>query len=120
MQKEEFIRLVERAVEALPEEFLDRLENVIIDVADEPTAEQLDNSDEEDGTELLGLYEGVPLTERRNSPFMMPDRITIFQKAIEASFHTREEIVTEIQNVVRHEIAHYFGIDDDRLEELGL
>ena len=120
MQREEFIRLVERAVEALPEEFLDRLENVIISVEDEPTAEQLDNADEESGAELLGLYEGVPLTERGDSLVMLPDRITIFQKAIEASFQTREQIVTEIQNVVRHEIAHYFGIDDDRLEELGL
>ena len=119
MDRKEFNRLVERALETLPEEFLERLENVSIIVQDEPSPEQLDETDDPDSV-LFGLYEGVPLTERPGSLVMMPDRITIFQKAIESSCESHSEIVEEIAKVVKHEIGHYFGIDDDRLEQLGL
>ncbi len=69
---------------------------------------------------LLGLYEGIPLTERTHGyGFVMPDKITIFQRPIESICRNDTQVVVEIKRVVRHEIAHHFGIDDDRLEELG-
>ncbi len=114
------MKLVEQAVEALPPEFLERMDNITIVVADKPTAEQQKNADVTPGSVLLGLYEGVPLTDRPGSLVMLPDRITIFQKAIESSFRDRERMIIEIGRVVRHEIAHHFGINDERLEELGI
>ncbi len=74
----------------------------------------------DDGELLLGLYEGVPLTERADYLQLLPDRITIFQGSIEAICTTNEEIVAEIRTTVIHEVAHHFGIDDERLHELGV
>jgi len=120
METEKFEELVAAAIESLPEEFRERLENIDIVVADKPTRDQLRKSDVAKGDTLLGLYEGVPLTVRSAGyTFAMPDKITIFQKPIEAACHNDSEIMVEIQRVVRHEVAHHFGIDDDRLEELG-
>ena len=120
METERFEQLVAKAIESLPEEILERLENVDVVVADKPAPEQLRREDIAKGETLLGLYEGVPLTERTSGySFVVPDRITIFQKPIEADCKNDSEIVTAIQHVVQHEIAHHFGIDDDRLEELG-
>ncbi len=112
--------LVGEAIDRLPEEFRERLENIDIVVADAPTREQLKALKEKRGHTLLGLYEGVPLTERTHGyGFVMPDKITIFQRPIEAMCRSDARIVEEIEKVVRHEIAHHFGISDDRLEELG-
>jgi predicted Zn-dependent protease with MMP-like domain len=120
MDTEKFEGLVADAIDSLPEEFQDRLENIDIVVADEPTNAQLRKSDIDEGDTLLGLYEGVPLPDRTAGyTFIVPDKITIFQKPIEAACRNDSEIVTEIQHVVQHEVAHHFGIDDDRLEELG-
>jgi predicted Zn-dependent protease with MMP-like domain len=120
METPRFEELVARAIENLPEEIRESLENVDIVVADRPTPDQLSRQDVENNMTLLGLYEGVPLTERTYGyNAVMPDKITIFQKPIEAACKNDNQIITEIQHVVRHEIAHHFGIDDDRLEELG-
>lgn len=108
------------AIENLPEEFRERLDNIDIVVADEPTRTQLRKSHIRGGDILLGLYEGVPLTGRSSGyGFVVPDKISVFQKSIESTCHNDTEIVAEIRKVVQHEIAHHFGIDDDRLEELG-
>ena len=116
MKREVFSKLVERALDNLPEEFIDRLDNVEVTVEDFPTPEQL-HGDDKFG--LLGLYEGVPLTERgRGYNLVMPDRITLFQKPIEAICRSDEDIVREVGSTVRHEIAHFFGISDERLDEL--
>jgi predicted Zn-dependent protease with MMP-like domain len=121
MDTARFEELVGQAIDSLPEELAERLENVDIVIADEPSKTQLDRSDIEQGNTLLGLYEGVPLTERTSGySFVVPDKITIFQKTIEASFKNDDVIVKEIRRVVLHEIAHHFGIDDDRLDELGM
>jgi predicted Zn-dependent protease with MMP-like domain len=119
MDRERFERLVARAVEALPEEFQNRLENIDVVVADWPTKNQLASVGLKRGHTLLGLYEGVPLT-RRSSYYGLvpPDIITIFQRPIEAKCRHEDEITTEIQRVVRHEIAHHFGIGDALLEQL--
>jgi predicted Zn-dependent protease with MMP-like domain len=120
MDSERFERLVARAIESLPEEFRERLENIDVVVADEPTRTQLRGLGGKRGETLLGLYEGVPLTERSyNYGFVTPDKVTIFQRPIEAMCQNDAQIIAEVQKVVRHEIAHHFGISDDRLKELG-
>ncbi|MFH0768108.1 MAG: metallopeptidase family protein [Chloroflexota bacterium] len=119
MNQEEFARLVDKALEGLPEEFLTRLENIEIVVEEEPTPDQIRNSGLGRGGTLLGLYEGVPQTRRTSYYGMvLPDKITIFQKPIEAKCRTDAEIFTEINKVVKHEIAHHFGISDARLREI--
>lgn len=120
MDRERFEELVDEAVESLPEMFKERLENIAILVADWPTPEQLEEVGMTRKTDLLGLYEGVPFPRRsRHYDMVLPDRITIFQKPIEMRYHSEELIRKKIQSTVRHEIAHYFGISDDRLRDLG-
>jgi predicted Zn-dependent protease with MMP-like domain len=120
MDRERFETLVARAVDALPDEFRERLENIDIVVEDYPSRSQLTRLETGQGYTLLGLYEGVPLTKRTSYYGMVaPDKITIFQKTIEAQ-HGNDDfaIQDEIGKVVRHEIAHHFGISDARLSEL--
>ncbi len=120
MDREKFEELVSRAVKSLPEEFLNRLENIDIIVEDYATVRQTRKSRLKADQTLLGLYEGVPCTARSSSYNMvLPDKITIFQKPIEAICRTEDEIITEVGRVVKHEIAHYFGISDARLREIG-
>ncbi len=105
----------------LPERFARRLDNVAIVVADEPSPQQLERSGVAQGETLYGLYEGIPVTARSSSYGMVvPDRITIFQRPIEADCRSEAEIVDEVAKTILHEIAHHFGIDDPRLVELGL
>jgi predicted Zn-dependent protease with MMP-like domain len=120
METEKFEQLVVEAIENLPKQIKDGLENIVVVVAEEPTPEQKQLRDMERGDTLLGLYEGIPLTQRTSGySGVVPDKITIFQKPIEAMCRNNEQIIKEVQRVVRHEIAHHFGIDDDRLEEMG-
>jgi len=117
---QKFEQLVAKAIENLPDEFRERLENIDIVVADEPTRTQLRSSGIKRDETLLGLYEGVPLTRRSNDyGFVTPDKVTIFQKPIEAMCKNDAQIIAEVQRVVQHEIAHHFGINDNRLKELG-
>lgn len=103
----------------MPEEFASQLDNVDVVVGDWPTRAQLKMARLGRRHTLLGLYEGVPLTERNsNYGLVPPDKITIFQKAIEDQCRNDDETVAEIQKVVKHEIAHHFGIGDARLEEI--
>jgi predicted Zn-dependent protease with MMP-like domain len=121
MDSEYFERLVAQAIESLPDEFRERMENIDVIVADAPTPAQLRRSGLKRNQTLLGLYEGVPLTHRTGGySYVIPDKITIFQRPIEAIFKSDARIIKEVQRVVKHEIAHHFGIDDDRLEELGI
>jgi len=116
MDSDRFRKLVARVVEDLPEEFLSRLDNVDIVVEDNPTPVQISKAG---GFNLLGLYEGVPRTKRgAHYGLVPPDKITIFQKPIEASCRYEDEIAAEIRRVVLHEIAHHFGISDDRLQQI--
>ena len=119
MNKERFRLLVARAVDGLPEELHIRLENVDVIIEDWPTKEQLEQAGLSHREMLLGLYQGVPLTERgAYYGLVPPDKITIFQMPIEAKCRHGTGIVAEIQRVVRHEIAHHFGIGDARLQQL--
>lgn len=120
MDRERFKELVVRAVESLPEEFRTKLANIDVVVEDWPTSGQLAKAGLRRNQTPLGLYQGVPLTRRgRHYGLVAPDKITIFQKPIEANCRYEAEISDEIQRVVRHEIAHHFGISDARLKQLG-
>ena len=119
MDRERFQWLVARAVASLPEGFRTKLENVDVVVEDWPTQGQLAEVGLSRRQTLLGLYQGVPLTKRGiHYGLVPPDKITIFQKPIEAKCRHDARIIAEIQRVVRHEIAHHFGIGDARLEQL--
>ena len=119
MHRERFEQLVAEAVSELPEEFLERLDNVDVVVEDQPSAVQLKHAHIGRQDALLGLYEGIPITERHsNYGLVPPDKITVFQKPVEAVAGTDDEIRREVQRVVKHEIAHHFGISDARLDQL--
>ncbi len=119
MEQEKFTELVGKAIGDLPPEFVDLLENVDVVVEDEPTPEQIEKSVPGQEGLLLGLYEGVPRTRRTTGYNMvLPDKITIFQKSIEAICGNDEEVFAQIQKTLKHEIAHHFGISDERLSEL--
>jgi predicted Zn-dependent protease with MMP-like domain len=119
MDRERFQQLVAMAVDSLPEEFRTRLENIDVIVEDRPTRGQITKAGLRRGQTLLGLYEGVPLTKLGSHYGLVPpDKITIFQKPIETNCINDTEIIAEMQKVVRHEIAHHFGIGDARLEQL--
>jgi len=118
MDRERFEWLVAQAVESLPEEFRSRLENIDVVVEDWPTFEQMAQAGLKDDETLLGLYEGVPLTMRTSLYGLVPDKITIFRRPIEAKCRYVDQITAEIQRVVRHEIAHHFGTGDARLEQI--
>ena len=109
---EEFELAVGDALDAVPAELLDLMDNVVFLVDDEPPAGEPD---------LLGLYDGTPLTERGDAwaTGSLPDRITIFRGPLQRMCQSREELLEEIAVTVVHEIAHHFGIGDDRLHELG-
>lgn len=114
-----FEKLVARAIERLPAEFREKLENVAVIVEDRPSAELLEQMEVPRGDTLFGLYEGTPLTERGFQTPLHPDRIWIFQEPIEGECETEKEIIEEIETTIVHEVAHFFGLDDDYLEDLG-
>jgi len=104
-----FDEVVARALASLPLELNDAVRNIEIDVEDEHP----------DDPDLFGLYEGVPLPERGDWAGALPDRIRIFRRPLVESFPDPRELEEEIRITVLHELAHYFGLDEDRLDELG-
>jgi len=119
MDRERFEKLVLQAVEDLPEEFLAKLSNIDIVVEDYPSLIKMRKIGLRRGQTLLGLYEGVPQTKRGSHYGLVPpDKITIFQKTIESKCRHDAGITAEVQRVVRHEIAHHFGISDARLRQI--
>jgi len=115
LRQARFARLVARALDELPAEFRERMRNIEIVVDDEPSPEQMRG-----GAELLGLYEGVPLTDRGAMEPYLPDRISIFRGPIERMSASPRRQADIVRDTVVHEIAHHFGISDKRLGELGL
>ncbi len=100
---------VRRALDSLPPRLREAVRNVGIVIEDEHP----------DDPDLLGLYEGVPLPERGDWAGALPDRIAIYRRPLEESFPDPDELEQEIRITVLHELAHYFGIDEERLDELG-
>jgi predicted Zn-dependent protease with MMP-like domain len=120
MDTDTFVSLVESVIQALPEQFQDALDNVEIAVEDWPDFWTRQQAGIHSRYGLLGFYHGIPLTERTtNYNLVAPDRISIYQKPIEAQCQTEEELRRLVGVVVRHEVAHFFGISDERLHELG-
>jgi predicted Zn-dependent protease with MMP-like domain len=111
MTRERFEELVGDALDEVPAELASLMDNVVVLVEDEPPA---------DDPELLGFYDGTPLTERDSRyAGVVPDRIMIFRNPTLRMCEDEDEVVEEVRITVVHEIAHHFGIDDDRLHELG-
>ncbi|MEZ5236318.1 MAG: metallopeptidase family protein [Acidimicrobiia bacterium] len=105
-----FERLVGDALDLLPDELAELIDNVVVTIEDRHP----------DEPELLGLYEGIPLTERHDyGALVLPDRITIYRLAVCELCADEDELVEEVAVTVVHELAHHFGIDDERLEQLG-
>jgi predicted Zn-dependent protease with MMP-like domain len=114
-----FQELVTGAVGSLPSEFRDKLENIEVVIEGWPSQSQLAEVGLRRGKALLGLYQGVPHTMRdKRYGLVPPDKITIFQKPIEARCRYDAEITEEVKRVVLHEIAHHFGIGDTRLRQI--
>lgn len=107
LSRKTFDDLVAKALDNLPEKFLSRLENVAVIVEDEPP---------EDMPDLMGLYEGVPLMERSLESVNLPDRITLYRGPIERSCSNEKEVEAEIRDTVRHEVGHFFGLEEKDLE----
>ena len=120
LTRQAFRRLVLQAVNNLPPELRGYLDNVDIVVQAWPSQQQLQDTETASRYDLLGLYEGVPQTERFDYNLTLPDKITLFQRPLQAACATRDDLVREVQVTVAHEIAHHFGIDDARLDALGL
>ena len=118
---EQFEQLVAEAVDSLPPYFLEQMHNIEILVERWPSAATLRRMGMGPGQTLLGLYEGIPLTARTSGYMLVaPDVITIFQGPIEQAAGGRPEAIREqVRHTVIHEIAHHFGISDERLMELG-
>ncbi len=117
MTKEKFEEIVKEGISQIPEKFLKKLENVAIVIEDEPTSYQLRKLKVRENSIIFGLYEGIPQTKRGNYGQVLPDKITIFQKAIEEYANSEEEIKEMVKNTVWHEIAHHFGMDERRVRE---
>lgn len=109
VSRERFEELVAEALDTIPPELTKVMDNVVVVVVDDPPE-----------PDLLGLYTGIPLTERGDwYAGVLPDRIEIYRNPIRSICETEDDVVAEIRITVVHEIAHHFGIDDDRLHELG-
>lgn len=121
LKRREFERLVAKALDDIPEEIHAHLSNVEVVVEDEPSDELLDELGLDPAHDtLFGLYQGVPLTQRDSRyGLVLPDKISIYQWPIEDECETEVEMIEEIRRTVVHEVAHHFGISDERLDELG-
>jgi predicted Zn-dependent protease with MMP-like domain len=120
MNAADFERLVAEAFDELPEVFKERIENVAIVVEDWPDRRSLRLAGVSHPSGLLGLYHGVPLTERTHDyGLVAPDKISIYRYPILMQTSSPERLGALVRRVLLHEIAHYFGVDDERLHELG-
>jgi predicted Zn-dependent protease with MMP-like domain len=121
MRRSEFERIVQQALDELPDLFHDALDNIDIQVRWAPTPYERRAARLHPGSDLFGLYTGIPLPARsRGYSMVVPDTILIFQRAHERHCRTEEEMVEQARQTVLHEIGHYMGIDEHRLRDLGV
>ena len=119
MHKDEFEILAEKGLASVPEWFRERLENVDVVIEDEPSHEMLHRMRVGRGSTLLGLYEGIPLSQRGfYYGNVLPDKITLYMGPILREGGTPDEIAARVREVVIHEVGHYFGLSDEELREL--
>jgi predicted Zn-dependent protease with MMP-like domain len=117
--REAFLGLVDEALSTIPARFREALKNIAIVVEDEPTDGQLAGVDIDPDDTLLGLYEGTPLTERQWSDGnRLPDKITLFQMAIEDACEDEDDLVVCVGETLIHEIGHYFGLSEEEIQEI--
>jgi predicted Zn-dependent protease with MMP-like domain len=120
MDQIDFEDIVAEALDALPEEFRNGMNNVDVVVEDWPSRQTMRQAGVSHPAQLLGFYHGVPLTKRGHNYYLvLPDKISIYRQPILMHCHTPEEVRQTIHRVVRHEVAHHFGIDDEHLHEIG-
>ncbi|MFZ1302015.1 MAG: metallopeptidase family protein [Candidatus Microsaccharimonas sp.] len=116
---EAFDKLVTKAMNELPQEYIEGLNNVAIVYADWPNEHQAKKSDLKNGSLLLGLYEGIPLTQRGGGyTFVLPDVITLFKVPIQMVSHSDEELFEQVKRTLWHEIAHYYGLNHNHIDAL--
>ena len=116
---ERFDQLISKAMDDLPQEYIKGLDNVAIVYADWPDRYQAQKAGLREGNILLGLYEGIPLTQRgAGYTFVLPDKITIFKYSILMTVHDEHGLYEQIKRTLWHEIAHYYGLDHDRIHSL--
>jgi predicted Zn-dependent protease with MMP-like domain len=119
MTRERFQTLVNEALGTIPQNFRDALKNIAIVIEDEPTDAQLEEVGIEPPDTLLGLYEGIPLTERQWAHGnVLPDKVTLFQDPIEDSSENDDDVIVAIGETLIHEIGHYFGLSEEEIEEI--
>jgi predicted Zn-dependent protease with MMP-like domain len=120
MHHRTFEHLVAQALDELPAEFQEKLDNVEIVVEDWPDRETMRLAGVRHPAQLLGFYHGVPQAKRtHNYGLILPDKISIYQRPIEMRSRTIAQVKATVAHVLRHEIAHHFGIGDERLREIG-
>lgn len=115
---DQFQQLINQALEELPGEHVKNIQNVAILYEDEPTPEQRAKSNLKPNETLLGLYEGVPLSQRQGMTHIYPDKITLFRRPLQSRASTLEQLKEDIKHTLWHEIAHYYGLDHDHIREL--
>jgi predicted Zn-dependent protease with MMP-like domain len=121
LERTRFILLVRRALRDVPSPFAEHLRQIDIVVKRRPSREDLADAELPPGESMYGFYRGVPLTERDSGYNLAPpDVIHIYQEPLEEDFPDEDDLIDEIRTTVLHEVAHFFGIDDDRLDELGM
>jgi predicted Zn-dependent protease with MMP-like domain len=118
MNRDSFDAIVAEALEALPAEFARHMANVEVQIEQRPTREHRRAVGLKPWQDLYGLYQGVPLTQRAGGDPFLPDLITIFQEPLERDFPGTEVLRAQVRRTILHEIAHFFGISDERLHEL--
>jgi len=120
MDRDTFERLVVEALDTLPPIFREKLNNVEVVVEDWPDRRTLRLAGVHHPSQLLGFYHGIPQTQRTHYyGLVLPDKISIYQRPIEMRCRTDEDVRRYVHRVVKHELAHHFGLDDDRLREIG-
>lgn len=116
---QEFDQLVTQAMDELPQQYITQLDNVAIVYADEPTEEQIHRMKIDNNHLLLGLYEGIPRTQRGTGyNLVLPDKITLFKRPILAVTRDKATLLEQIKRTLWHEIAHHYGLDHDRIDAL--
>lgn len=117
---QEFERLIARAMDELPRQYIENMDNVAVVFADEPSPEQSARQGLRKNDLLLGLYEGLPMTARLSSSYsgVLPDKITLFKQPLIKASHSKSDFYEQIKRTLWHEIAHHYGLDHDDIENL--
>ena len=114
----QFKKIVAEAIDGIPELYQKYLNNVVFIIEDEPSAEQRQQLKLADGHTLFGLYEGTPLPARGGATKLLPDKITLFKLSLEAISRSTDDLKENVRHTIWHEVAHYYGLDHDRIDGL--